>query len=245
MKRHLMTKVLAASLGFPLPVMFLAPCLVLAGCGSENVFEVFDPPNNKQRGESALARGDYDEAIASLESALKANPNDPETRKMLANAYMSKSGVDTLKILQTISEKQDQTDWGVLITSMPSGDAANQQRLQRAVAVLGAIPAASRTQEERYQMAMAQTSLAVVTAKKYGVDEQGKVASDKVDQVTDADAVVIFGQLGGASENLTGVEDSGAQSAAAKIGGVVGKMNEAPGATTGDKVRSFLAAGSS
>jgi tetratricopeptide (TPR) repeat protein len=212
-------------------------------CSSENVFELADQPNDKKKGESALANGDYGEAIKSLESALRDNPNDPELRKMLASAYLSKSGVDTLKIVQQISAAEGKTDWGAMVSALPGGTVENQSNLKRAVEVLDAIPESQRSSEERYQLAMAQTSLAVVTAKKYGADESGKVPAERVSEISDDDASIIVTQLEGASGNLAGLEDSNASKGAGKIQSVANKIAASPGDTDGDRVRSFLAQG--
>ena len=227
-----------------LPIAALSVLVVgvsmTSSCGSENAFEVLNPPDQKQQGEKALAQGDYAKAISSLEEALQSRPNDPEIRKMLANAYMSQSGVDTLKILSTVAENNEKSDWGALIAAMPEGTSTHQANLQRAVAVLGAIPEGQRTPDERYQLAVAQTSLAVVTAKKYGVDADGQVPADKVQDVSDGDAEIILEQLSGASRNLEAVEQPSVQSASKKISGVVDQISGAAGVTSGDKVRSFL-----
>jgi tetratricopeptide (TPR) repeat protein len=218
----------------------LAVCSAVFGCDSENAFEVLEPPNQKGKGEAALARGDHSAAISSLESALRDNPNDIEIRKMLANAYMAKSGVNTIEILQKISGDQDKTDWGSLIAAMPDGSSANQAGLTRAVALLEAIPPESRTDDERYQLAMAQTSLAVVTAKKYGANEQGQVPPEQVGQISDEDASIIVDQLSGAADNLGGLTQGGADTASTKIDAVVTQIGAAEGEDQGAKVRSFL-----
>lgn len=220
----------------------VAPSL-LSACGSENVFELVEQPSDKKKGESALASGNYGEAIKSLEAALRNNPNDTELRKMLASAYLSKTGVDTLKIVQKISAAEDKTDWGAMVAALPGGTVENQMNLKRAVEVLDAIPESQRTKEDRYQLAMAQTSLAVVTAKKYCADDSGKVPSERVSQITDEDASVIVNQLNGASGNLAGLEDSNASKGAGKIQSVATKIAQSPGETEGDRVRSFLAQG--
>jgi tetratricopeptide (TPR) repeat protein len=220
-----------------------ATATILSACSSENVFELADQPDDKKKGESALANGDYGEAIKSLESALRDNPNDPELRKMLASAYLSKSGVDTLKIVQQISAAEGKTDWGAMVSALPGGTVENQSNLKRAVEVLDAIPESQRSSEERYQLAMAQTSLAVVTAKKYGADESGKVPAERVSEISDDDASIIVTQLEGASGNLAGLEDSNASKGAGKIQSVATKIAESPGDTDGDRVRSFLAQG--
>jgi tetratricopeptide (TPR) repeat protein len=222
-------------------LMLFGAMLWVSGCGTENVFEVLQEPDDKKQGEAALAKGNYDEAIDRLEAALRENPSDVKVRKMLATSYMAKAQVDSMKILQTIASGKQSSDWGTLIGAMPDGTAQNQENLLRAVTLLDAIPLAERTEEERYQMAMAQTSLAVVTAKKYGVDEQGRVPEENVAQVSDGDAELIVEQLAGAGQNLTGVGDGSAQSASTKINNVVTQLNESQGSTSGEKVRNFLA----
>jgi tetratricopeptide (TPR) repeat protein len=220
-----------------------AAATILSACSSENVFELAAQPSDKKKGESALANGNYGEAIKSLEAALRDNPNDPELRQMLASAYLSKSGVDTLKIVQQISAAEGKTDWGAMVSALPGGSVENQSNLKRAVEVLDAIPESQRSSEERYQLAIAQTSLAVVTAKKYGADESGKIPADRVSEISDDDASIIVTQLEGASGNLAGLEDSNAAKGAGKIQSVANKISASPGETDGERVRSFLAQG--
>ena len=98
----------------------------------------------------------------------------------------------------------------------------------------------SHTDEERYQLAMAQTSLAVVTAKKYGVDENGNISESDAKNISDDDANLIVAQLDGAAANLGVLKDESAAKGASKIQGVSNKINESSGTTQADKVRNFL-----
>ncbi len=211
------------------------------GCGSENVFELLEQPESREKGETALANGDYDAAISNLEDALAANPNDVETRKLLATAYMAKSELDTFQIVQKLSTADENSDWNSILTAMPDGSEENRTNLSRAVSVLEGIPEGQRTDEERYQLAMAQTALAVSTAKKYGVDENGQVSDDQAAQITDADAELIVGQLDGASSNMAGLNNEDAATGGEKIGGVSTRIKESEGDSQAEKLRSFLA----
>lgn len=245
-RSQLRTRSWAASGAGRLAVLALgfvwAVSTMTSGCSSENVFEILEQPDSRSKGETALSRGDYDEAIKKLEAALAANPNDTDARKMLAAAYMAKSGLDTFSIVQSIATAGDDSDWPALVASMPDGSAETRENLTRAITTLSGIPPEQRTDEERYQLAMAQTALAVSTAKKYGVDESGQVSEEQASQITDEDAEIVLEQLSGAADNLNGLSDPNAAEGGDKIGSLSGRIQGSEGATPAEKLQSFLAA---
>lgn len=230
---------LSSALAFGFAVVLLG---TMSGCGSENVFEILEQPDSRSKGETALSRGDYDEAIQNLEAALEADPNDVEARKMLATAYMAKSGLDTFSIVQSLATAGDDSDWPALVDSMPDGSAETRENLAKAIETLSAIPAQQRTDEERYQLAMVQTGLAVSTAKKYGVDDSGQVSEEQANQITNEDAEIVLEQLSGAAENLDGLSDPNAGEAGEKIGTFTERIQGSEGATPAQRLQSFLAA---
>lgn len=230
-----------ARLGFLVVGLFILGPGFLGGCSSENVFEILEQPDARSRGETALSNGDYDEAIKNLEAALASDPNDLDARKMLATAYMARSGLDTFAIVQGIAGAEEDADWPALVASMPDGSAKTRESLQKAVETLSVIPAEQRTEDARYQLAMAQAALAVSTAKKYGADDAGQVSEEQASQITDEDAELVMENLSGASDNLTSLSDPTAVQGGEKMGTLADRIENAEGATPSERLQSFLA----
>ena len=212
--------------------------VVMSSCGTANVFEKLEKKDDKDQAKKALQNGDYDAAIESLEAYLAENPNDAGARSMLANAYMKKVGIDVLSLAAKVTNS-GADDWKGIVTALPSGNSENVAALQSAVNALSAIPAASRTTEQAYQLALAQASLAVTVTKKVAGDGNS-VSDDKVESMSDADAELVYSTLAGSKSTVqssAGLKDnSGAQ----KLGGLSDKISSQEGATTAEKTRAFL-----
>lgn len=224
-------------------VVLCSGLVSLASCGSdssENVFALLDEQNKAQMGEAALASGDVDAAIGHLESALAENPNDKKTRRMLATAYLSQSGVDTFEIVARLSEGDEPSDFQAALGAMPEPTQKNLAGMKRAVELLDAIPESERSDDERYQLAMAQTSLAVTTAKKYGTGEDGQISEEDAAQITNEDASLVIEQLDGAAGNLRGLSTPDSESAD-KLSGLSERIQSSEGDTSAQKLQSFLA----
>jgi hypothetical protein len=157
----------------------IAGAAVLISCGTDNVFEPLAKKDDKDKGKNALQDGNYDAAILSLEQHLADHPEDSEARAMLANAYMSKAGIDQIQLAAKIAGSEG-GDWSSIVSAMPEGSQDNVDALSKAVETLSAIPAADRTPEQSYQLAMAQASLAVTITKKTAGDGQ-TITDGKVD----------------------------------------------------------------
>lgn len=212
---------------------------VLVSCGSGNVFEKVVKRSDSEKAQAALESGDVDTAISTLEEYLKKNPNDGAARSMLANAYLKKSGVDLLKIGSSVSAGADgKSDWSAVSGALPSGTAANVTNMQAAVDALKSIPAAQRTDEQNYQLAIAQTTLAVTVAKKASGDDSGQLTDDKVDQMSDSDALTIYNALQGSKEASGAMQTQ--NDGLSKVGTFADKVDQQPGSTPEERLRNFL-----
>lgn len=219
---------------------FSAP--LLQGCGdSGNVFAFASKKSDKDKGRSALARGDYDTAISELENSLRNNPNDPAARSMLANAYLKKSGLDELKIASQISSSQGNGDFGALMSAMPPGTPENRDRMEKAVEVLSGIPPEQRTEQQNYQLAVAQASLAVTVVKQTtGGSEPKEMSNEEIDAISDDDAETMYESMTGAATSLNGAGSAGQEAGAAPVNNVAGELSVQEGATPAEKMRNFL-----
>ncbi|MBM3382506.1 MAG: hypothetical protein FJY29_08720 [Betaproteobacteria bacterium] len=219
--------------------MFLSSAQFIVACGSGNVFEKAVQRSEAEKAQAALESGDVDSAISTLEEYLKNNPNDSAARSMLANAYLKKSGVDLLKIGSSVSSgTEGKSDWSTVSGVLPSGTAANVDNMKAAVDALKSIPPAQRTDEQNYQLAIAQTTLAITVAKKASGDESGQLTDEKVDQMSDSDAMTIYNALQGSKEASGAMQTP--NDGLSKVGSFADKVEQQPGSTPEERLRNFL-----
>ncbi|NBW80255.1 tetratricopeptide repeat protein [bacterium] len=215
------------------------PIVGLSGCGSGNVFSGVVKRSDSDKAQAALESGDFDSAIDSLNSYLKDHPDDASARSMLANAYLKKSGVDLLKIGTSISSgTQGQSNWSTISGALPAGTSENVANVEAAVAALSSIPASQRTDEQNYQLAVAQTTLAVTVAKKVAGDGTGQLTTEKIDQMSDTDALTIYNALKG-SKDATGAMTT-PDSSLSKVGSITDGIDSQSGTTDADRLRNYL-----
>ena len=107
----------------------------VVGCGqSNNAFEFLVDRDEKDKGRTAFASGDYDEAINELEKYVAENPDDPEARSLLASSYMKKSGFDEIEVLTNLSQSDGSGgDVENLMASLPEGNTENIANMEKAV----------------------------------------------------------------------------------------------------------------
>lgn len=225
-----------------------AMCLTMTGlivgtttvaCGSGNVFSKVVKRSESDKAKAALEAGDVDSAIDTLNSYLKDHPDDPAARSMLANAYLKKSGVDLLKIGTTISSGgQGQSDWTTVSTALPEGTSENIAHVQAAVESLSQIPANQRTDEQNYQLAVAQTTLAVTVAKKVAGDTSGQLTPEKIDQMSDSDAVTIYNALKGSKDATSALSNPDA--GLSRVGSITDGIDNQTGSTDAERLRNYL-----
>ncbi|MEN9825669.1 MAG: hypothetical protein RI953_1414 [Pseudomonadota bacterium] len=215
------------------------PAFLISACGSGNVFSGVVKRSDSDKAQAALESGDYDSAIDSLNAYLKDHPDDASARSMLANAYLKKSGVDLLKIGTSISSgTQGQSNWSTISGALPSGTSENVANVQAAVAALSSIPAEQRTDEQNYQLAVAQTTLAVTVAKKVAGDGSGQLTTEKIDQMSDTDALTIYNALKG-SKDATGAMTT-PDSSLSKVNSITDGIDSQSGTTEAERLRNYL-----
>jgi hypothetical protein len=227
-------RVCVSFLHFSSPLLFL----INTSCGSENVFETLEKKDDKDKAKKSLQNGDYDKAIQSLQSYLADHPNDAGARAMLANAYMKKAGIDILGLAAKVTSS-GASSWKGILGALPKGTDDNVTALKGAVEALKAIPAASRTAEQSYQLVLAQTSLAVTIAKK-AAGEGESVSEAKVAAMSDKDANLVYTSLQDSASTVAASPGLGDNASAQKLAGLNAKVDAQTGASTADKMRAFL-----
>lgn len=222
-----------------IPIMLFNVHQALIACGSDNVFEKAVKRSEAEKAQAALESGDFESAIATLEEYVKKHPSDAAARSMLANAYLKKSGVDLLKIGASASaSSSEKSDWTNVSSALPSGTSTNVQNIQAAVDALKGIPVSQRTDEQNYQLAIAQTTLAVTVAKKASGDDSGKLSDEKIDQMSDSDALTIYNALQGSKEASGAMQTPNAE--LNKVGSFSDKIDQQQGSTPEERLRNFL-----
>ncbi len=213
--------------------------LALPGCGGDNLFENAVKRSESEKARAALESGDLNSAISTLEDYLKNHPEDSAARAMLANAYLKKTGVDLLKIGTSISSGGNgESDWSSVSNSLPSTSSENIANLESAVQALTGIPEAERTDEQNFQLAIAQTSLAVTVAKQYTTSSDGQSNTENIDQMSDSDALTIYNALQGTKSASDAM--STPNSGLSKVGSLADSVDQQSGSTPEEKLRNFL-----
>lgn len=224
---------------FALAFACVLTSLTLTSCGGDNIFENAVNRSDSEKAQAALESGDLDSAITTLENYLRNNPDDSSAKAMLANAYLKKTGVDLLKIGTSLSGgSAGESDWESVNNALPNGSPENIANLQAAVQALTDIPEAERTDEQNFQLAIAQTSLAVTVAKKYTSSGDGQSGQENIDQMSDSDALTIYNALQGtksASEAMSTPNDG-----LSKVGSLADSVEQQAGSTPEEKLRNFL-----
>lgn len=224
---------------FALAFACVLTSLTLTSCGGDNIFENAVNRSDSEKAQAALESGDLDSAITTLEDYLRNNPDDSSAKAMLANAYLKKTGVDLLKIGTSLSGgSAGESDWESVSNALPNGSPENIANLQAAVQALTDIPEAERTDEQNFQLAIAQTSLAVTVAKKYSTSGAEQSGQENIDQMSDSDALTIYNALQGtksASEAMSTPNDG-----LSKVGSLADSVEQQAGSTPEDKLRNFL-----
>lgn len=208
-------------------------------CGSDNLFENAVKRSDTEKAQAALESGDLNSAIDTLEEYLKKNPDDSAARSLLANAYLKKTGVDLLKIGTSLSSGgAGESDWTSVSNALPEGSSENVANLQAAVSALSAIPEGERTDDQNFQLAIAQTSLAVTVAKQYTTNDSGTSSGEKIDAMSDSDALTIYNALQGTktATNAMSTPNDGLS----KVGSLADSVEQQSGSTPQDRLRNFL-----
>ena len=113
-----------------LKVIVLGVCaLVFVNCAS-------DFQSNLEKARFSLDRGEYTDAINYATSALAANPGDIVTTRLLADAYLGRSGVDFFDVLEGLVDLQNSTDTNFQAIADVLPDSISESDLRSAITTL-------------------------------------------------------------------------------------------------------------
>ncbi len=216
--------------------------LLTTGCG-DNLFSSLHKKDDKDKGRSAFQQGDYAGAITYLNDYIAGHPDDTEARSMLATAYMKKVGLDELQIAANITSSTasaTNNGWTSIVSLMPAGSEANISALTAARDTIAAIPEASRTPEQNYQLAVASSALAITVVKKSLCDDTGAYTptDEKIQALSADDANLIVQSI---STTATAVAATGSSnSGLSKLADVSTQIDSQTGSDNLSKLQSFL-----
>ncbi len=180
---------------------------LITACGG-NIFSTFNK-NDTSAGDSALNSGDYDAAIDAFETALddpslSASEKD-EVREKLAAAYMGRSGVDVITILEK-SDTAGGSGFESIMAFTPDATSQNVSDINKSVSLLTAIPNPTPTQS--FQTGLAQTTQAFLTVKQVvNATEDGQDVN--MDATTAATAVTALSGAASAFDSAGGEDTEG------------------------------------
>lgn len=227
---------------FTLLVASLLPVFAVSCGSSGNLFEKTYTQTPKEKAQKLLAAGDYDGAIKVLEDYLAENPDDSEAKSALVYAYQKRKKYEPVNVLAKIASggSDGGGDWQSLATAMPAGTQENVDELKKAAALLSSIPADQRTDEQNYQLAITNVTLAVTQAKMVATDENGNVDSTKAADMTDDQAQTIIDSINGASTALASSGSNGETDNANKLSSLSTGINSSEGSTPKEQLLNYL-----
>ncbi len=220
-----------------IPIVFILLFFIFQSCG-ENIFSSFDQDTTSE-GDSALNSGDYDAAIAAYESAL----DDPslsaserkEIQEKLASAYMGRTGIDIIDIIENASGGEGgESEFDLIMNITPEATVSNLSDINKAVELLTSIK--DPTPAQSFQTGLAQTTQAFLSIKSFvEVAEEGEMVDIDAENST-----TIVNSLAGAAESLSDAGDFDEEGYGEQVsninteienhsGGLEGYVNEALG----------------
>jgi len=184
-------------LGSILLLILLVVSPVFYSCGKDNLYSSVVQENNKQKAEDAIISGDYDSAISLLTSYIVENPTDYSAQSMLANAYELKAGINLLDLFIKMSNNisTSKNNLYAVLNSFPTGDSINIGYINTALQILTAIPSASRTSDQTYQIAVVNAALAFLMTKMDILDTSGTISTALVVTMSMTDSNTIYNSL--------------------------------------------------
>ena len=220
-----------------IPIVIILWFLIFHSCG-ENIFSSFDQDTTSE-GDSALNSGDFDAAIVAYEAAL----DDPslsaserkEIQEKLASAYMGRTGIDIIDIIENASGGDGgDSEFDLIMNITPDATVSNLSDINKAVELLTSIK--DPTPAQSFQTGLAQTTQAFLSIKSFvEVAEEGEMVD-----IDAENSVAIVESLAGAADSLATAGDFDEEGYGDQIttinqeidthsGGLQGYVNEALG----------------
>jgi tetratricopeptide (TPR) repeat protein len=219
--------------------LILIVSIMLSCSNDRNVFYKTTPMSDKERARVLLQEQRYDEAIEKLQKFLSRHPKDYEARSILANILLKKAGISEFDILERLlDQSSDQSFFEQLTSGMPEATDENINNLRDALKNLNEIPDDLLTDEQKYQKAIMQASLASMILKKSATNESGEFTNESVQNLTDEEAEEIYNSLTQSENNLQST--TGDSDDAQALSSVISDIDSQTGDSTKQKLTKFL-----
>lgn len=145
-----------------------------------------------------LDQGNYTAAITAATSAVQSRPGDIQASRILANAYLGRSGIDFLELAEGLTTLQDSADpnFGVIAGFLPT--TADLDDLRTAITTLEAVPGVDDATITNEDLADATFDLAImqmIESFALGVYHSNFFTTLDVTQIVDADRSAVQDDL--------------------------------------------------
>lgn len=145
-----------------------------------------------------LDQGNYTAAISAATTAVQARPGDIQASRILANAYLGRSGIDFLELAEGLTTLEDSTDpnFGVIAGFLPA--TATLSDLRSAITTLEAttdIDDTEITNEDLADAAFDLATMQMIESFALGVYHSNYFTTLDVTQITDADRIIVQDDL--------------------------------------------------
>jgi hypothetical protein len=216
----------------------------IVGCGA-NPLQSYEKSEPAEDATVALEQGNPDKAIVILTKALETEPENWVYVSILGLAYAERAGIDALTLAQKMAATSSSSSTnGVtsLFSIMPTATDSHIADVDKAVALMISIPAASRTTADILKIAMFQTSAMTLRTKKYDTNGDGEISVSELLAMSTGDATTMLSQLAAAalafsSGSSTSTTDV---AAAAQITSITTKITACPGTAQEDRLKNYL-----
>lgn len=163
----------------------------LVNCASDYQF-------NLESAKFALDKRNYTEAINYATKALNANPGDPVAARLLANAYLGRSSIDYLDLVQGLLDLSDSTDTNFQSIANVLPSSATMADLRSAIEALETVTgvdSSTITSEDVKDVAFDLGIMQMIEHFAIGVYSSDFFGTFDVSQITDADAANVLDDL--------------------------------------------------
>ncbi len=232
-------------------LIHLLCAIVFVNCGS-NTFQLLDTPDPAEKATRQIEERKYDEAIDTLDDALKDDPDNYQLLSIKATAIAHKYGVDLISIGRKMADSESEdaeadtaakSDVTSLFSVLPDATDENIDGLNEAIEIMDSIPDSEKTVSDNYKAAIYLTALTSMRVKKVDGDGDGKLTPEEILNMSIEDAIGMLSSLTSAIDVLGGAgvsNQEAAQKISENLGTIKDKIAEQEGATDDEKVKGYL-----
>ncbi|WP_141735332.1 hypothetical protein [Oligoflexus tunisiensis] len=217
-----------------------------SACGT-NLFESVADPDPADKATAAMDERKSDEAISILEKALQDEPENWLYVSLLASAKAQKAGVDTTDIALEMAQGGESSGnpLTALFTVLPTATQEVIDLLSEATELLASIPADQLESGDTFKISMFNTAFTALQAKFFDADGSGSFSVEELQSLDEDAAVNILNSLLNAENAATIYQSSGGTGdATSNVTQIRSQIEQQPGETQAEKLRSYLGSGS-